>query len=169
MSCRLQCNRVGKIQLAVRIVQLLCIAALASACVTNPPPPPPLPDQSQSQNEDPRNPLSHGAVTSTVQKGVTTQAELLELFGGPNIATTDSDSVETWVYEVKSTTSNTNSQGAASARIDAFNAFFFGRAAAQVHGQSSSSTTFSTNNVTFIVKFNPNKTVKDYHVRQATF
>ena len=63
--------------------------------------------------------LSYGSVTSQVQKGKTTQIELLQAFGGPNISTTDRDGVETWVYERTSTQSDVQSnsqsaQGAAS-------------------------------------------------------
>jgi hypothetical protein len=152
---------------------LLCAIISLPACITQPPPPPPLPEQPQTQNETPKNPLSHGRVTATVEKGKTTQADLLELFGGPNIATTDADGVEIWVYEVKSSTSSTESQAAVSARVDKFMAFFLiagmGQATGQAQGQSSSTTTFSTRNVTFIVKFNPDKTVKDYSVRDASF
>jgi len=55
--------------------------------------------------------LGYGTVTSTVRKGVTTQAELVELFGSPNIATTDANGVETWVYERTATETNiTNTQ-----------------------------------------------------------
>lgn len=38
--------------------------------------------------------LSYGAVTSTVTRGKTTQSELLQIFGGPNISTTDGPGVE---------------------------------------------------------------------------
>ena len=39
--------------------------------------------------------LSYGTVTAQVQKGKTTQIDLLQAFGGPNISTTDRDGVET--------------------------------------------------------------------------
>ena len=43
--------------------------------------------------------LSYGTVTAQVQKGKTTQIDLLQAFSGPNISTTDREGVETWVYE----------------------------------------------------------------------
>src|SRR5262245_39208199 len=43
--------------------------------------------------------LSYGTVTSTVQKGKTTQVELVSMFGGPNISTTDAEGTEVWIYE----------------------------------------------------------------------
>ena len=49
-----------------------------------------------------------------MQKGKTTQIDLLQAFGGPNISTTDRDGVETWVYERTATQSDvqSNSQSA---------------------------------------------------------
>ena len=121
--------------------------------------------------------LSYGAVTSTVKKGQTTQAELLDLFGGPNISTTDAEGMETWVYERSA--SETDASGSSVARN--LNAFFgaggnVGGAAVGggVGGGASSTrdrsrTTNSVRNLTVIVKFNPDKTVRDYSVRQSTF
>lgn len=151
----------------------LALSALLGACATQPPPPPPLPPQQQNQAQESKSATSYGTITSTVVKGKTTQAELIEYFGGPNITTTDGDGTETWVYESKSTTSSTQNQSAESARVDAMGVFFGviggGSATGQSQSQSSGSTTYSTKNLTFIVKFNPDKTVKDYSVRQSTF
>jgi hypothetical protein len=151
----------------------LALSALLGACATQPPPPPPLPAQPQNQAQESKSATSYGTITSTVVKGKTTQAELIEYFGGPNITTTDADGTETWVYESKSTTSTTQNQSAESARVDAMGAFFLviggGSSTAQSQSQNSGSTSYSTKNLTFIVKFNSDKTVKDYSVRQSTF
>jgi hypothetical protein len=107
----------------------------------------------------------------------TTQAELIELFGGPNISTTDASGLETWVYERSA--SETDASGSSDARN--LNAFFgaggnVGGAAigGGVAGGASSQrdrsrTTNSVRNLTVIVKFNEDKTVRDYSVRQSTF
>src|SRR4051812_2225328 len=52
--------------------------------------------------------LSYGTVTSTVKKNQTTQAELLDMFGGPNISTTDASGLETWVYERSASDTDTS-------------------------------------------------------------
>ena len=121
--------------------------------------------------------LSYGAVTSTVKKNQTTQAELLDLFGGPNISTTDADGLETWVYERSA--SDTDTAGTSDARN--LNAFFGaggniggatvggGVAGGASSARDRSRTTNSVRNLTVIVKFNPDKTVRDYSVRQSTF
>jgi hypothetical protein len=121
--------------------------------------------------------LSYGAVTSTVKKNQTTQAELLDLFGGPNISTTDADGLETWVYERSA--SDTDVAGSSDARN--LNAFFGaggnvggatvggGVAGGASSSRDRSRTSNSVRNLTVIVKFNPDKTVRDYSVRQSTF
>jgi len=121
--------------------------------------------------------LSYGTVTSTVKKNQTTQAELLDLFGGPNISTTDATGLETWVYERSASDTDTS----ASNQARNLNAFFGAGGAAGgaavgggVSGGASSDnsrarTSNSVRNLTVIVKFNPDKTVRDYSVRQSTF
>ena len=117
--------------------------------------------------------LSYGSVTSQVQKGKTTQIELLQAFGGPSISTTDRDGVETWVYERTSTQSDVQSnsqsaQGAAS--LGAFFKFVNVDVSGST-GRSSSGTSASTSvrSLTVIVKFAADKTVADYSVRASTF
>jgi opacity protein-like surface antigen len=126
--------------------------------------------------ERPSN-LSYGTVTATVKKNVTTQAELIDLFGGPNISTTDSDGVETWVYERTSSTTDT----AGNAEAKNFEAFFGAGASAGpvvagggVSGGTRSNsdqrrTVNSIRTLTVVVKFNPNKTVKDCTARASYF
>jgi hypothetical protein len=121
--------------------------------------------------------LSYGTVTSTVKKNQTTQAEVLDLFGGPNISTTDANGLETWVYERSA--SDTDTAGSSDARN--LNAFFGaggsvggatvggGVAGGASNTKDRSHTSNSVRNLTVIVKFNPDKTVRDYSVRQSTF
>ena len=117
--------------------------------------------------------LSYGSVTSQVQKGKTTQIELLQIFGGPNISTTDREGVETWVYERTSTQSDVQSnsqsaQGAAS--LGAFFKFVNVDVSGST-GRSSSGTSAATSvrSLTVIVKFAADRTVADYSVRASTF
>ena len=55
--------------------------------------------EDDNQNRSGEDYLSYGMVTSKVEKNVTTQEEILKLFGAPNITTIDSNGDETWVYE----------------------------------------------------------------------
>lgn len=117
--------------------------------------------------------LSYGAVTSTVTRGKTTQSDLLQMFGGPNISTTDGAGVESWVYErsVSQTdvaSKSNNWQAAANLGVS------FGSAQIGASGGGGSSglgasTASSFRSLTVIVKFNPDKTVMDYSVRASQF
>lgn len=116
-----------------------------------------------------------------VKKGVTTQAELLELFGGPSVMTTDKDGTEVWMYDKTATTVQGTSAGAASATAEseaaAMGAFLGGigvgvgatKSSSGQTTQTSHSGSSSVKTLTFIIKFNPDKTVKDYSVRQASY
>ena len=117
--------------------------------------------------------LSYGAVTATVVRGKTTQSDLLQMFGGPNISTTDAEGVETWVYErsVSQTdvaSKSSNWQAAANLGVS------FGRAELGASGGggssgASASTASSFRSLTVIVKFNTNRSVKDFSVRASQF
>jgi hypothetical protein len=117
--------------------------------------------------------LSYGMVTSQVRKGQTTQLDLVQLFGSPNISSYDSAGIETWVYErtVTQTDIQTNSkavQGAANLGVF----FNYGQAGAGVSGERASvasTATTSVRSITVIVKFAANRTVSDYSVRASYF
>jgi hypothetical protein len=153
---------------------------LITGCMTAPPTPPaaamataPAQTVAAPAAQSGASALSYGSVTSQVVKDKTTQADLLQLFGGPNIATTDNEGVETWVYERSVTQTDVTSrsqnwQAAAGLGV------FFGHATANAQaggGQNAvaSSTASSFRSLTVVVKFNPNKTVKDYSVRSSQF
>ena len=117
--------------------------------------------------------LSYGTVTSAVVKGKTTQMDLIQWFGGPSISTVDSDGVETWLYErsVSQTdvaSKSQNWQAAANLGVS-FGQAQGGASAAGGQSGSASSTASSFRSLTVIVKFNPNKTVKDNSVRSSQF
>lgn len=154
-------------------------AVLATGCMTAPPPSGPAPQTPAAQAisappaQSGASALSYGTVTSRVLKGSTTQADLLQLFGGPNISTMDNDGVETWVYE-RSVSQTDVSSRSQSWQAAAGLGVFFGHVSANAEaggGQAATaaSTTASFRSLTVIVKFNQNKTVKDYSVRASQF
>ena len=117
--------------------------------------------------------LSYGTVTSQVQKGKTTQIELLQVFGGPNISTTDRDGVETWVYERTATQSDVQSNAQSAQGAASLGAFFkfvnVDVSGSTGRSSSGSSASTSVRSLTVIVKFAADKTVADYSVRASTF
>jgi uncharacterized caspase-like protein len=117
--------------------------------------------------------LSYGGVTSQVQKHRTTQLDLVQMFGGPNISTTDGEGNEVWVYEraVTETERQSRSEGwQAAANLGLFfSAVQIGGGGSTGRSSSSASTSTSFRALTVIVKFNPDKTVKEYSVRASQF
>ncbi len=161
-------------------VFVLTLTALLSACMSAPPgqpastPTTPLAKSvAAPPNQSGASALSFGTVTAAVIKGKTTQLELIQLFGGPNISTLDGDGLETWVYErsVSQTdvaSKSQNWQAAANLGV-AFGHVQAGVSAGGGQSQGASSTASSFRSLTAIVKFNADKTVKDYSVRASQF
>lgn len=147
---------------------------------------PDLPPPPAASAGDPPSALSYGMVTGRVEKGVTTQEDLIDLFGGPSTMTTDKDGTEVWMYDKTASTVSGNyaHSGSQASRSEAsVMAGFFGiplvagvggakgssnDQSAQI-SQGAGSVTRSVKTITFIIKFNPDKTVKDYAVRQASY
>src|SRR5688500_7668571 len=155
--------------LLLAIAQMGLIGCAGNEKQSTPPPAERVDTPTAGTTERPSN-LSYGTVTATVKKNQTTQSDLINLFGGPNISTTDKDGTETWVYERTASTSDS----ASTADQKQFAAFFgaggtIGNAAigggasgsaAKQNDQRRTVTTVRT--LTVVVKFNPDKTVKDY-------
>ncbi len=166
----------NKITLAIGLVLAVLVAGCMNAGPPAPVPPPETPAGqavSAPTGNSTVSALSYGAVTSQVVKDKTTQSDLLQAFGGPSISTMDSDGVESWVYE-RSVTETDVSARSGNWQAAANLGVFFGHISAGAGasgGQSTtaSSTASSFRSLTVIVKFNPNKTVKDYSVRASQF
>lgn len=93
--------------------------------------------------------LTFGAVKSKILKGETTQAEILEIFGSPNLITKNKSNNEVWSY-------NKMSVQERGGHTD----FFFGQKASV----SSSSQSFD-----LIITFDDNDVVKDYSVISTSY
>ncbi len=129
--------------------------------------------------------LSYG-MKGRVVKGKTTQQEILDLFGGPDTMTTDKDGVEVWMYD-KSTSTVSGNQSSSSSQADKSQASVMagflgipfiagvggGKATTQSQGtqetQGANTVTRSSKTITFIIKFNEDKTVKEYAIRQSKY
>ena len=119
------------------------------------------------------SPLSYGSITSTVKKGTTTQADLVSMFGGPNISTIDSDGNETWIYEKTTSETITKSQSSINTKGERLD-FFFGlgfihKGKGEGNVRSNTAVSSSIKSLTVIIKFNQDKTVKDYSARASYF
>ena len=52
--------------------------------------------------------LSYGTAAGLVKKGETTQKDIIDLFGGPDVMTTDRDGTEIWMYDRKTSVISTS-------------------------------------------------------------
>ncbi len=100
--------------------------------------------------------LTQGSVQMNVIEGKTTKAEILEIFGAPNITTRDSSGTEVWTYQRagQAAQSSSNSGGWT---------VLFERSYEQ-SGFSSSSRM-----MTLIIKFSLNDIVSDFSSRTSNF
>ena len=109
------------------------------------------------ETKETSNKLTHGQVQITLKKGVTTQNEVLEAFGAPNIMTVDESGNEVWTYQRHATVGKAKSSGAYATII--------------MFGASSSSSGFeqSSRTMTLIIKFNKNKKVIAFKSMSSSF
>ena len=104
--------------------------------------------------------LTSGQVSLTLKKNITTQAEVVETFGAPNLVTQNADGEEVWTYQKNATVSNADSNSSYATII--------------LLGGSSKSSGFeqSSRTMTLIIKFKAIKgikTVVDFSSRSSSF
>lgn len=125
--------------------------ALLAGCLATQPTQPPV---------DSKNTLATGQVQITLKKDVTTQAEVLEAFGAPNLVTISSSGEEVWTYQRNATVANATSSSAYGTII------LFGGSTRSSGLEQSSRT------MTLIIKFKEIagvKRVSDFSSRSSSF
>jgi hypothetical protein len=103
------------------------------------------------------SPFTHGNVQLTLKKGITTQGEVLESFGPPNIATIDKDGNEVWTYQKHATVAKATETSAYGTVI------LFGG------GSRTSGFEQSSKTMTMIIKFDERKHVVDFKSMTTSF
>lgn len=115
------------------------------------------------------NGLTHGMVQMNVKVGVTTQAQIIEAFGGPNITTIDGSGQEMWVYDRHATVSYDKTSGFS---IGLFGGAGGGNGAGVGglgFGSRKSKSSQSSRAMTLIIKFGQDKVVSDFRSRSSSF
>ncbi len=97
--------------------------------------------------------LTVGVVEKEIVKGKTTQAEILNLFGSPNIVTKNSEGDEVWNYNRMSYTTKVGSDGGS----------------LLLWGGSRAMSTATTKSFDLILTFDQNDIVKNYSVISASY
>lgn len=125
----------------------VCAVLLAVGCVQAPVKP------VATRNSE----LTHGNVQMNLKVGQTTQAQVLEVFGAPNITTMDGSNQEVWTYQRQATVSQSTTSSSYWTVVLA--------------GGSSGAAGFeqTQRTMTLIIKFDANKVVSDFRSRSSEF
>lgn len=108
--------------------------------------------------------LTHGNVQLNVRIGETTQAQVLEVFGAPNITTIDGSRQEVWTYQRAATVEQ-------SARARGFWTILLTGGTAAIAGQSQEVSGFEQTQrmMTLIIEFSEQDVVTDFRSRASEF
>jgi hypothetical protein len=118
---------------------------------------------------DSTNTLTHGMAQMTLRVGQTTQLEVIDAFGAPNITTLDAQGQEVWVYDRHATvTASKDSSFSIGMLIGAVGGAV-GGGGGLGFGSSKSKTSESSRSMTLVIKFGPNKIVSDFKSRTSSF
>lgn len=111
----------------------------------------------QPETKSVPSPLTHGNVQMTLKNGITTQNEVLEAFGPPNIMTLDGSGNEVWTYHKQATVTKAESANTYGTII------LFGGSGGTSGFEQSSRT------MTLIIKFDKDKKVMDFKSMATNF
>ena len=106
--------------------------------------------------DDRNSTLTQGAVQMTLVVGETTKADVLKVFGAPNVTTRDGTGQEIWSYQRAATAAQTTAAAARSRFLIDLG----------VGGTGTSQTSRMT---TLIITFDANDVVSDFKSRTSTF
>lgn len=119
--------------------------------------------------QDEANTLTHGMVQMTLQVGATSQYEVLDTFGGPNVTTIDGEGNEVWVYERFATVTATKDSGFSIGMLVGVGGGNAGGGGGLGFGSSKSKSSTSTRSMILILKFGPDKKLVDFRSRSSSF
>jgi outer membrane protein assembly factor BamE (lipoprotein component of BamABCDE complex) len=139
---KLEAQSVTKLHLLICVL----LATSIAGCTNTPP-----------QNSIENSPYTHGNVQLTLKKGETTQAEVLNKFGAPNITTIDATGQEVWTYQKHATVANTTRSGSYASIIVAG------------VGNGTSGFEQSSRTLTLIITFDKTNKVTDFKSMSSSF
>lgn len=115
------------------------------------------------------NTLTHGMVQMNLRVGATTQMEVLDSFGAPNITTIDGDGREVWVYDRHATVTADSSSGFSIGMLVGAAGGDVGAGSGLGFGKRKSRSSQSSRTMTLVIKFGPDKRVVDFKSRSSSF
>jgi hypothetical protein len=119
--------------------------------------------------DDAQNTLTHGMVQMTLHVGVTTQSDVLEAFGAPNITTLDAQGQEVWVYDRQATVTSSGSSGFSIGMLVGAGGGDVAGGGGLGFGSSKSKSSQTQRTMTLIIKFGSDKKVSDFKSRSSSF
>jgi hypothetical protein len=121
------------------------------------------------RTNDAPNMLTQGVVSMTLRVGQTSQYEVLQAFGGPNVSTLDGAGNEVWVYDRHATVSYDKNSGFSIGILAGGGGGGAGVGGGFGFGSSKSRNEQSSRTMTLIIKFGPDKRVIDFQSRSSSF
>ncbi|MEI7752163.1 MAG: hypothetical protein WCJ71_08760 [Candidatus Omnitrophota bacterium] len=116
------------------------------------------------------DPASYGLAKKSLEKGKTTQQQVLETFGAPNITTKGTgDVLEVWTYEKVSSEYVDSQLGIAGGYGLAAHPGSVPMAGGLAGSYSKQKGSSSVRTVTLIIKFDANEIVTDYRIMETNF
>ena len=155
---------------AYKVLLIVCMGFITGACVRAKSPDLPYSNQQKSN-------LTAGMVKKYIKVGEATQADILTVFGAPNIITRDKDKNEVWTYDRQSIASASEvAEWNTSGRVGAIAGGLVGSTAvgggASIGGSSGKGSTagqVSSATFTLIIKYDENDVVQDYRMMATQF
>jgi hypothetical protein len=108
-------------------------------------------------------------VQMTLKVGETSQLEVAEAFGAPNITTIDAQGQEVWIYDRHATVTASKDSGFSIGMLLGGGGGGVGGGAGLGFGSSKSKASQSSRSMTLIIKFGSNKIVSDFKSRTSSF
>jgi hypothetical protein len=105
----------------------------------------------------------------TLKVGQTSQLEVAEAFGAPNITTLDAQGHEVWIYDRHATVTASKDSGFSIGMLIGGGGGGVGGGAGLGFGSSKSKASQSSRTMTLIIKFGANKLVSDFKSRSSSF
>ena len=121
------------------------------------------------EDKDTPNTLTRGMAQMTLHVGTTTQTEVIETFGAPNITTLDAQGQEVWVYDRQATVTSSGSSGFSIGMLVGGGGGGAGGGGGLGFGSSKSHSSQTQRTMTLIIKFGPDKRVTDFKSRSSSF
>jgi hypothetical protein len=122
-----------------------------------------------AKDNDSPNTLTHGMAQMVLRVGSTTQMEVLDTFGAPNITTLDATGQEVWVYDRQATVTTSGSSGFSIGMLVGAAGGGVAGGGGLGFGKSKSKTTQTQRTMTLIIKFGADKRVIDFKSRSSSY